>query len=459
MTPRTFTIGVLIALCIGPVHGDWTTSRGNLQRTGNIDGQRGPAKPSVSWAYKAAEHFVASPVPDVGTLYLAGLGAFSTPSFHAFSIDPDAAERGLWTKAAPFLKLPTVSPPAVSGGLVVFGDGMHQTDGATLYCIRAENGRPVWQYSVPGKLVHMEGAPTIERDRVFIGAGEAGVICVELKRVTLDGQEQDLADGAKADRRAVGRDSRRNLRRPKRRIPDFAIPPSEDALPKPAPKLVWQQGKGTLHVDAAVAVVGERVLVASAFIDADKVGKRALVCLNAADGNAVWEVPLALNPWAGPTVSGNTVLIGCSSIRFDRKLIDGAKGEIVAINLENGQVKWRKEVPGGILSAVAVSEELAVATATDGVVRAWSVADGAEKWSLQVGRSVFRWPRCRGRKCVCRRPQGRCPRDQPLRRQSGMDLERDDRPRSAGAWNVFRFAGCSWRRTLPRDVQPRGREH
>lgn len=395
MTPRTFTIGVLIALCIGPVHGDWTTSRGNLQRTGSIDGQRGPAKPSVSWAYKAAEHFVASPVPDVGTLYLAGLGAFSTPSFHAFSIDPDAAERGLWTKAAPFIKLPTVSPPAVSGGLVVFGDGMHQTDGATLYCIRAENGRPVWQYSVPGKLVHMEGAPTIERDRVFIGAGEAGVICVELKRVTLDGQEQDLPTVQKLiDARWA--ELTAQFAEAKKKDPDFAIPPSEDALPKPAPKLVWQQGKGTLHVDAAVAVVGERVLVASAFIDADKVGKRALVCLNAADGNAVWEVPLALNPWAGPTVSGNTVLIGCSSIRFDRKLIDGAKGEIVAINLENGQVKWRKEVPGGILSAIAVSEELAVATATDGVVRAWSVADGAEKWTYKSADPFFAGPAVAG---------------------------------------------------------------
>ena len=395
MMPRTFYIAVLIALLFSPAHAEWTTSRGNLQRTGNLDGQRGPAKPNVLWAYKAAEHFVASPVPDVGTLYLAGLGAFSTPIFHAFSIDPDATERALWSKGAPYLKLPTVSPPAVSGGLVVFGDGMHQTDGATLYCIRAESGRPVWQFPVPGKLVHMEGAPTIEKDRVFIGGGDAGVICVELKKVTLDGQEQDLPTVQKLiDARWA--EMTAQFAEAKKKDPDFASPPSEDALPKPAPKLVWQQGKGTLHVDAAVAVAGERVLVASAFIDADKVGKRVLVCMNAADGNAIWEVPLALNPWAGPTVSGNTVLIGCSSIRFDRKLINGAKGEVVAINLENGQVKWRKEVPGGILSSIAVSEEIAVATATDGVVRAWSVADGAEKWTYKSADPFFAGPATAG---------------------------------------------------------------
>lgn len=378
-----------------PACADWTTSRGNLQRTGNLDAQPGPKKPGVLWAYKAAEHFVASPVPDAGTLYLAGLGAFGTPSFHAFSVDGDAAERALWTKAAPYLKLPTVSPPAVTGGFVVFGDGMHQTDGATLYCVRAENGRPVWQYSVPGHLVHMEGAPTIEKDRVFIGAGEAGVICVELKKITLDGQDQDPAAVQKIiDQRWT--EMTVKFAEAKKKDPDFAIPPGEDALPKPAPKLVWQQGKGALHVDASVAVAGERVLVASAYIDADKVGKRVLVCLGAADGKVLWEAPLTHNPWAGPTVAGNTVLIGCSSIRFDKKLIKDAKGEVLAVNLENGQIKWRKEVPGGVLSAVAVSNDLAVATCTDGTVRAWAVADGVEKWTYKAGEPFFAGPAIAG---------------------------------------------------------------
>ena len=121
---------------------DWTTSRGNLQRTGNIDAQPGPKKPRVLWAYKAAQHFIASPVPDAGTLYLPGLGAFNTPAFHAFSIDADIAERALWSKAGPFIKLPSVSAPAVTGGLVIFGDGMHQTDGATLYCIARRMAGP-----------------------------------------------------------------------------------------------------------------------------------------------------------------------------------------------------------------------------------------------------------------------------------------------------------------------------
>ncbi len=136
--------------------------------------RRGQRSRTSSGVHKAAEHFVASLVPDLGTLYVAALGGFGTPAFHAFTTDPDTSERML-SKGAPFLTLPTVSPPAILGGLVVLGDGMHQTDGATLYCVRAENGRPVWQYPVVGKLAHMEGAATIEKDRVFIGGGDAGV--------------------------------------------------------------------------------------------------------------------------------------------------------------------------------------------------------------------------------------------------------------------------------------------
>lgn len=395
LRPAIALLALLLCVLPHPASADWTTNHGNLQRTGNIDAQPGPKNPGVLWVHKAAEQFVASPVPYHGTLYLAGLGAFGTPLVQAFTIDAEAPERVLWSKRAPFLTLPTVSAPAIADGLMVFGDGMHQTDGATLYCIRAESGRPVWQFPIAGKLVHMEGAPTIEKDRVFMGAGEAGIICVELKKVTLDGQPQDLPTVQKLiDQRWAEMVAK--YEEAKKKDPDFAIPPNENTLPKPQPKLVWQQGKGTLHVDASVAVAGDRLLAASAFIDDDKVGKRALVCLNANDGNPMWEVPLPINPWAGPTVAGNIVIVGCSSIRFDRKLIKGAKGEIVAIQLENGQVKWRKELPGGILSAVAVSGELAVAAVTDGTVRAWSIADGTEKWSYKGTEAFFSGPAIAG---------------------------------------------------------------
>ncbi|MGD0091349.1 MAG: YdjY domain-containing protein, partial [Planctomycetota bacterium] len=169
----------------------------------------------------------------------------------------------------------------------------------------------------------------------------------------------------------------------------LAIPPSEDALPKPAPKLLWQQGQDKWHVDASPAITGDFVLVASAFLDDEKCGKRSLFCLKAADGSIVWEAPLNLNPWAGPTVAGQMVLVGCSNIRFDKKLIEKAQGEVVAVDLASGQVRWRQDMAGGVLSSIAVKGDVAVCTSTGGKVAALNCATGQPLWTYQAKQPFF----------------------------------------------------------------------
>jgi outer membrane protein assembly factor BamB len=256
---------------------------------------------------------------------------------------------------------------------------MHQTDGAVLHCIDAAGGLPIWELTVPGKLVHLEGAPTIFDDKVYIGGGNAGVLCVDLNRVTLDGKEQDLAAVRKL-LEAKWKELVAAYEKEKMVDPDFAIPPSEDALPRPVPRLAWQAGRDQWHVDAGVAVAPGKVFAASAFLDDEKAGERALLCLDAANGNPLWKAPLKLNPWGGPTLAGELALVACSSIRFDPKQILGASGEVVAVRIADGSIAWRKSIPGGVVSSIAVSGSLAVFTATDGSVRAFDVASGSEKW-------------------------------------------------------------------------------
>src|SRR5712692_3002199 len=110
----------------------WSTFRGNAQRTANTDGIPGPLSPKILWVLKGQEHFIAAPVPQGDRLYISGLGAFNVATFYCLATDPKAAERKLWTKTTPYLKLPVVSSPALSGDKLVFGDGMHHTDGALL---------------------------------------------------------------------------------------------------------------------------------------------------------------------------------------------------------------------------------------------------------------------------------------------------------------------------------------
>jgi outer membrane protein assembly factor BamB len=369
----------------------WATYRGNSERTGCTDGKAGPAAPKVLWVMASKEHYIASPVPYGNRLFVSSIGAFNLARFTCLDTAPKDAKRDHWTKSTPYLKLPIVSSPGIAKGRVIFGDGMHQTDGAALHCLQAENGLPLWQLPVPGKLVHLEGSPTIDRGKVYIGGGAAGVLCVDLDRVTLEGKEMPLGEVQKILAKRW-QELQAKYKEELKKDPDFAVPPSEDQLPRASPRRIWQRGEDKWHVDAPVAVVGERVLVATAYLDRERVGERALYCLDAGSGKVHWKQPLKLNPWGGPSVLGKTVVVGGSTIGYDPAVLKGAKGEVAAFDLETGRPLWRKDVKGGIVASVALSEGAAVATATDGKVRAYELSDGAPRWVYEAGTPLFAPP-------------------------------------------------------------------
>jgi outer membrane protein assembly factor BamB len=374
----------------------WATYRGNPQRTGNADGKAGPDKPAILWAVKSTDHFIASPVPVKGGVYVAGIGAFNRPSAHLFPVAPKNPPMPLWTKSAPYLKLASVSSPAVAGELLVFGDGLHQDAGGVLHCVSAATSKPLWQLVMPGDLIHMEGAPTVVGNRVFMGAGAAGAFCLELDRATLDGKEYDLATVAKMQD-AKWKELQAKYEADKKKDPDFAIPPDDGQLLKFAPKKLWQKGEGKWHVDAPVNVAGDLVLVPTAFLEKEKTGERAIYALKAATGEAAWKAELKYNPWGGATVAGDLAIVPGSSIGYYYKQLKGAKGDLTAFDLKTGAPKWRKEIPtGGVLGCVAVADGLAVCTATDGKVRAYKLADGERAWLYDAKVPFFAPPAVAG---------------------------------------------------------------
>jgi outer membrane protein assembly factor BamB len=402
MKPTTRSASALLAIAVLAALGaePWTTYRGNPQRTGCVDGQAGPAAAKVLWHWEASVaagegaapaakvwlHFVASPVPDGERLFISGLGGFNSPVFLCLDTAPAAAKRVVWKKTIPAIKLPTVSSPAIVGDRLVFGDGMHQTSGATLHCVRAEKGQPVWQLPVPGDLVHLEGSPTVVNGKAYLGGGAAGVLCVDVNRVMLEGKEmapeeiQKILDAKwKALQDRYTEDKKKD---------PFAVPPTEDLLPRPTPLRLWQQGQEKWHVDAPVAVVGERVLVASAYLDMEKVGDRALFCLDAGTGKVLWRAPLPENPWGGPSLAGDVAIVTGSSVGYDPKSLKGAKGFVAAVGLEDGKERWRKPVTAGIVSCAALNKEVAIVTATDGKVRAFDLASGERRW-IYDGKAPF----------------------------------------------------------------------
>lgn len=367
----------------------WTTYRGNNARTGNTDGVAGPDVPRVVWVQRSQDHFVASPVPVGANVYLAGLGAFNRPQV---TLLPLAGEpKPVWSRSAPYLRLASVSSPAVSGNLLVFGDGMHQDSGGILHCLTADAGRPVWQLPLPGDLIHLEGAPTIANGKVYMGGGAAGAFCVELAKATLDGKDVSAEEIFKRqDARWV--ELQAKYEADKKKDPTFAIPPDEDQLLKPSPKVAWTKGEKRWHVDAPVCVAGDRVLVATSYLEQEKTGERALNCLNAATGELLWSAPLKLNPWGGASVDGDTVVLSGSSVGYYYTQLKGAKGDVTALDLATGKEKWRKELPGGVVGCAAIAEGLAICTATDGKVRSFNLADGEKRWIFDAKMPFFAPP-------------------------------------------------------------------
>jgi outer membrane protein assembly factor BamB len=138
------------------------------------------------------------------------------------------------------------------------------------------------------------------------------------------------------------------------------------------------------------------VLVPTSFLDKEKVGERALYCLSAATGETVWKADLALNPWGGASVAGDTVVVPGSSIGYYFNELKGAKGDLTALDLATGKPKWKKDVPGGVVGCVAIADGLAVCTASDGKVRAYRLADGDRAWLYDAKMPVFAPPAVAG---------------------------------------------------------------
>ena len=341
-------LGLLFGLAASAGEPPWTTYRGNSQRTGNTDNKPGPVKPNVLWFVKSKDQYLSSPVPAGNRLFVSGLGALNTAVFACLDTDPKAAKRTLWS---PDLRLPTVSSPAIVGGKIIFGDGMHQNNGANLHCLDLQTGKRVWQLVVPGNLVHLEGSPVIRGSKVYIGGGAAGVLAVDSERLTLEGKELDqvaikkILDQKWAE--LVAEYEKAKKKNPK---DPFLREPTLDQLPIVQPKLLWQQGhegtaKEKMHVDSPLAVVDDKVLVGSAYLDIEKEGDRALFCLDAGSGKVQWRTPLKLNPWGGPTVVGKTAIVTGSDIGYDLKSVGRKnKGVVAAFNLADGKMIWSKDI-------------------------------------------------------------------------------------------------------------------
>jgi eukaryotic-like serine/threonine-protein kinase len=115
------------------------------------------------------------------------------------------------------------------------------------------------------------------------------------------------------------------------------------ALDPATGEVLWEEGR-TPGPAGVPAIAGNLVLFASSD---GALGQ--IVARDVRDGALEWQTVLGSAAPAGPTVTGDTVVVGT------------LEGEVVALDLKSGLVRWRFETAGALSGAPAVDGELASA--------------------------------------------------------------------------------------------------
>ncbi|MFQ6040060.1 MAG: PQQ-binding-like beta-propeller repeat protein [Candidatus Poribacteria bacterium] len=307
----------------------WTTFRGNLKRTGNIDGQDGPSSGELIWTFSDPKvrviDFSSSPAVVENRIYVGSAEAsvFSSRG-NVYSIDAKNREI-IW-------KFPTekqvFSSPTVAYGRVYIGEGLHHDVDCKLYCIDKDTGKLVWSYQTTS---HVESSPYIADGKVFVGAGDDGVYC-------LDAETGEVK---------------------------------------------WQY-EG-VHVDGSPAVWLGGVYFGTAY------GEFAVYCLDAETGEKLWKTGMDYNVWGSPSIASGKVYFGVGHSTFVEESEEPAGG-VVCLNARTGEKEWFYDVKDTVLSAVSIAKDKVVFGAYDGNVYAISADSGKLKWKTEVGSPVLSSP-------------------------------------------------------------------
>ncbi len=134
--------------------------------------------------------------------------------------------------------------------------------------------------------------------------------------------------------------------------------------PQLKPVTAWtaKAGSGSNGYYAAL----EAALAEDAVFAADRRGR--VYAFDPRSGAALWQVDTQARVIAGPTVSGNAVLVS------------GMDGEVIAVKRADGAPYWRAEVSSEALAPPVSDGNYVIARAGDGRVYALSAVSGARGW-------------------------------------------------------------------------------
>lgn len=293
------------------VDGDWPLDRGGLCRLGVAPHGSNVTLSGVQWTYdRRDEAFYSSPAV-VGD-YVFAVGSRDDRG-RIYCFDQRSGDV-VWSCSPPDY-LATFSSPVIAGQRLFCGEGLHRARQARVVCVDlrpGQAGRIVWTFRTNG---HVECTPVITDGRVYFGAGDDGIYCL------------DAADVVHGSPRVVFH------------LPGTKYPDVETAL-------VVHDGK----LFAGLGIGGEAICV-----------------FDAHTGAEIKRLALPYPVFGPPSIDRGKLYAGLGAGNFVTPH-KTRTGQVCCLNLTTLAIDWSFEVPGTVLGAVAAANDRLFFGASDGFV-------------------------------------------------------------------------------------------
>ncbi len=289
---------------------DWPTARGDLQRLGCRPQAVGPTEGGVNWTFGRGESFYSSAAYDGQSIYIVGSRG---DRGRIYCLDPVTGDLN-WS-CAPAGYRATFSSPVVAHDFLVCGEGLHHVRSGRVVCIDLRPGRIgriAWTFRTSS---HVECTPVIDSGRVYIGAGDDGIYCLELEP-NLDGRPRVLWHA------------------------------SGDRYPDCETSLAVHEGR----VYAGLGVGGANLCV----LDADS-------------GSEIARIEMPYPVFSPPSIMGDKLYLGMGWGDYVTPA-ENPRGQVCCIDLKSYEVEWVFKTAGTILGAVVPRDEQLYFGCSDGVL-------------------------------------------------------------------------------------------
>jgi outer membrane protein assembly factor BamB len=377
------------AMIAEEVRGEWPMARGNPQRTGSADrNDPGPQQPQVLWVFDPQEPrgrvlFHSTPTVVDGLLYVGALrqvSAFQSGYLYCIeaasgrqqSVTPLPAGTKRWRFTANDTLRPVFATPIVTAGRLLVGEGYHQDSGCRLLCLDARDAsRLLWTFATSS---HVESSACVVGSRVYFGAGDDGLYCVDAADVQdreggprprlvwhFPGLHVDVSPLAVEGRVFAGSTAGDRYQD----LYAFALD-ADTGRPR------WQR-RHELRVTGSPAYAEGRVVfgLGNGKLGQDAAQPQGAVwCLDAADGSELWTLATGNSVMATPAAAGGRIVAPCTD------------GWCYGIESSSGRLLWKTRLPAPIAASPVVAAGKVYLLTVEGHLSCLDLAEGKVLWSL-----------------------------------------------------------------------------